>query len=142
MLKFSEILKDLMTDMNININNLSKALGIHYTLIYKWFKSDSLPNFENLVKLIKYLDCTADFLLGRTNENHKYKIKKDFKFSESIKFFIKIKNKNIHRISKELNISRTKIYSWLNDKQLPYTSTLIRLADYFDCTVDEIMGLE
>lgn len=47
-------------------NPLAKEIGISSGVITKW-KSGGIPNGEMLIKIADYLDCSVDYLLGRTD---------------------------------------------------------------------------
>lgn len=44
-----------------------KELSIASGIITKW-KKGTIPNGETLIKLSEYLECSVDYLLGRTDE--------------------------------------------------------------------------
>ena len=48
-------------------NPLGKELGISSGVITKW-KNGSIPNGETLAKIADYLNCSVDYLLGRTDD--------------------------------------------------------------------------
>lgn len=48
-------------------NPLGKSIGISSGIISKWKSTGSLPNGESLIKIADYLDCSVDYLLGRTD---------------------------------------------------------------------------
>lgn len=50
----------------IKPNPLAKELGISSGVITKW-KNGGIPNGETLNKIADYLDCSVDYLLGRTD---------------------------------------------------------------------------
>lgn len=45
-------------------------------------------------------------------------------------------------ISKEAHIDESIIYDWLNGRSTPSLESIIALADYFDCSVEFILGRE
>ena len=47
-------------------NPLAKSVGISSAVVTKW-KNGSFPNGESLLKLAEALDCSVDYLLGRTD---------------------------------------------------------------------------
>ncbi len=47
-------------------NRLAKEINISSGVLTKW-KNGSIPNGEMLIKLADYLDCSIDYLVGRTN---------------------------------------------------------------------------
>ena len=48
-------------------NPVAKEIGISSGIITKWKSEGTLPNGETLVKLGDYLNCSVDYLLGRTD---------------------------------------------------------------------------
>ena len=53
-------------------NPLAKEIGISSGVITKW-KSGGIPNGEMLIKIADYLDCSVDYLLGRTDNPDSHK---------------------------------------------------------------------
>lgn len=53
-------------DKGLSPNALGKMIGVSSGIITKW-KSGALPNGENLIKIADCLDCSVDYLLGRTD---------------------------------------------------------------------------
>jgi len=45
-------------------------------------------------------------------------------------------------LAKELNCGRATIYRYLQGNRIPTVDMVIRLADYFKCTTDFLLGLE
>ena len=57
----------------LQINNLtaykvSKGTGISQGLMNEYKNGIKTPNIENLVKIANFLNCTTDYLLGRTDK--------------------------------------------------------------------------
>ena len=46
---------------------VAKEIGISSGIVTKWKTVGSLPNGETLIKIADYLDCSVDYLLGRTD---------------------------------------------------------------------------
>lgn len=49
-------------------NPVGKEIGISSGIITKWKTDNTLPNGETLIKIADYLDCSVDYLLGRTDK--------------------------------------------------------------------------
>lgn len=56
----------LCNEKNSSPNAVAKEIIISSGTLTKW-KNGVLPNGESLTKLINYFDCSADYLLGRSN---------------------------------------------------------------------------
>ena len=68
---FFERLYLLCENKGIKPNTVAKAIGVSTAIATKW-KNGTIPN-ETLTKIADYLDCSVDYLLGRTDnpESHK-----------------------------------------------------------------------
>ena len=61
-------LKELREEKGLTVYALSKQIGIANQVIYQWERGESLPTPESIVKICKFFNCTADFLLGLADE--------------------------------------------------------------------------
>ena len=50
--------------------------------------------------------------------------------------------KKARDVAKETAIGKTTIYEYLSGQKMPTLRNLIKLADYFDCSTDYLLGLE
>ena len=49
-------------------NPVAKDIGISSGVVTKWKNGTTIPNGETLIKIADYLDCSVDYLLGRTDK--------------------------------------------------------------------------
>ena len=66
----------------------------------------------------------------------------EIKFSIILKQLMKETDVNQVKLSKDIGISQSAISAWLLNKKEPSITSLWLLADYFNCTVDELIGRE
>lgn len=68
---FSDIIVKLLEKNDITAYKLSKDLGISEALISNWKSGRQEPKYDNLQKLSKYFNVSADYLLelDATNQN-------------------------------------------------------------------------
>lgn len=59
---FIEKLEQLIQEKNITMNRLAKNAGFSQTSTDRW-KKGSMPNTDALIKICKYLNVSADYLL-------------------------------------------------------------------------------
>lgn len=64
---FSERLSQILQEKGIRASLLAKETGISQGLISEYKNGIKLPTAQNLVKIADRLDCSVDWLLGRTN---------------------------------------------------------------------------
>ena len=65
---FAEKLKELRFFKKITQTELSQVLGVSQQTVGSWETSNSTPNLTMLGKIADYFEVSADYLLGR-NEN-------------------------------------------------------------------------
>lgn len=63
-MEFSKILKDIMTDLQINQTDLATKIGIKQSQVSEWLKGKSKPGYDNLKAICTSLNISADIILG------------------------------------------------------------------------------
>ena len=139
---FGERLKELMVVNNIKVIEFKNILGTDVSNIYKWLNNVSYPSYKNILSLADYFSCSLDFLVGKTENYEKLTFKKVPKFSQSLRTTMQEKNISEYRLNKDTDISRSILYEWFTDYRNPSIDNLIILADYFDCSIDYLIGRE
>ena len=138
---FYDNLKDLLMERNMNIRQLSRESGIDHTNIYYWFNHDAYPTVATLIKLCTYFECSMDYILGR-DDARRYTPFKEVDFVNNFKRMMKINETNAYRLDKEGVVSNSRTSSWLYQGMSPTLEGVIKLADYFGCSVDELLGVK
>ena len=62
----ASIIKDLCDEKNISINKMLVESGAGARTYYNMI-AGSYPSVDKISKIADYLDCSIDYLLGRTN---------------------------------------------------------------------------
>jgi len=65
---FKDNFANLVKSKQITIYKVMKDTGIPRTIIYDWAKGEREPVSEYLITLADYLNCSTDYLLGRTDD--------------------------------------------------------------------------
>lgn len=64
---FASRLKDLISEKEINLSVIEKAVGINHSTISRYLSAQRAPQLEQIWILADYFGCTVDYLLGRTD---------------------------------------------------------------------------
>lgn len=140
MSQFVERLKELMFDEDVDVAKLSKAIGTGKSTIFTYF-AGNLPDVRIAVKLADYFNCTLDYLLARENENHSTTFYPCPPFSERFVWLCKEHFKvTYEELHDKIGFALSAMYYWRKGTVVPNLDAIIRLADYFNCTVDFIIG--
>jgi transcriptional regulator with XRE-family HTH domain len=67
-LELAERIKKRAEFRKISVHKLLTAAGLGRNFIHSLLKSGSMPKADNLAKIADYLECSVDYLLGRTDE--------------------------------------------------------------------------
>lgn len=72
-MEHSQNILNILKEKNVTAYRISKDTGISVSLFSKWkSKSTSDISSSNLTKIADYLDCSVDYLLGRTDNPNIY----------------------------------------------------------------------
>ena len=139
--KFVENLDLLLFDHQMNIPQLSAVLGLNEATFYKFFRKTRQPALETLIKIADYFGCSVEFLLGREPER-----KEQFApcppFPERLETLVGRTELSKRRFCAEAGITRSAFYAWQSGQSLPSLEYVVKLADYFGCSVDYVLGRE
>ncbi|MCU7197993.1 helix-turn-helix domain-containing protein [Turicibacter sanguinis] len=61
-------------------------------------------------------------------------------FSENLKTLRKQKRLTGAKLAQKLNISHSTLASWETGRHIPHLEDIIRLADFFEVSIDELLG--
>ena len=140
MIKYSNKLNELM-GKDTSVKDLQVYFGFKSTsLIYMWKNNTCMPSFLHLIKLADYFKINIDYLLDISENMEIVEPKKLPKFSEHLKKIIKQQKSSQYKLIQDNIISAGHINSWLNIGSLPSAENLIKLAEYLNVTIDELVG--
>ena len=138
---FSDCLNDILIERNIAVKELSDTSGITDSRLYDFLSGNCVPSVQNAVKLANSLHCTLDYLFGFDEEYDYcqiYVLTSDC--SERLRQAINASGKTRYKISKETKVSQQQLHNWYRNKQIPSLVTLVNFADYFNCSLDYLVG--
>ena len=138
---FSDCLNDILIERNIAVKELSDTSGITDSRLYDFLSGNCVPSVQNAVKLANSLHCTLDYLFGFDEEYNycqNYVLTSDC--SERLRQAINASGKTRYKISKETKVSQQQLHNWYRNKQIPSLVTLVNFADYFNCSLDNLVG--
>lgn len=131
---FAEQLKTLRKINGLTQKELAEKLKIKQNSYSDWENGKSEPNIEMLVRIADYFDVSLDYLMGGKMKN----ITEEFSLClKKIRMKRKLSQK---QIAEELKISQQQYSKWEGGISTPNAETLVRLADYFDVSVDYLLG--
>lgn len=70
-MEIGKIIKELRNEKNFSQAELAKAIGVSQKAIDYWERSVNEPKASYIVRLANLFDISTDYLLGRTDDEHK-----------------------------------------------------------------------
>lgn len=137
--KFGERLSELIFDAKINNRTLSSTIGVDVTTIRRWKHGTLDISLSHLLKLADYFHCSIDFLTGRSETQSEGIPKQCPPFYDRLREIMEKNNITRYRLVKETTIYDSYFTNWKRGVDIQL-STLIILANYFDCTIDYLIG--
>ncbi len=138
----SERLKELMAEAEISAKQLSAQTETDVSVITRLRKAERMPSAATLVALADFFHCSADYLLGRKDMPEERTYRQRPPFSEQLSFLLAHFGVTKYKLEKETGLTEETVNRWHRGKYEPSVESLVRLADYFGCSVDFILGRE
>lgn len=139
--KLSDTLTELIELNDLTEQTLAEKSGVPIACISSYVRGLQAPYVDTLVKLADYFNCSIDYLLGRTDKNCKKAYTDSVSFAQRFKELLKAYNCTSYNDTfGEMEISKSSFYEWKRGKSLPTLESLIKLADFFGCSVDFLLG--
>ena len=138
---FPERLSELMDEKNLKAKDLALKIGISRNTVTRYLQGVRLPSYQNFIKIIGVLDCSADFLLGTEDFNP---LNGSFKmpppFCDRFRRLLEERKISQYALHKITGFSYDNFNKWLSGATQPYVDNLIKLSKAFDCSVDFLIG--
>ena len=129
---------EVLKDKHISIKDFCKTVGLGKNMIYDL--DVHLPTLQNAIKIANALNVSLDYLIGRSDSQEQYFINiNENNFIVNLDKILKSKHISKLKFSKELNLSTDCFTRW-RAGAIPYLTTILRIADYLGCSIDELLG--
>lgn len=139
---FSENLSELLFDNHLTAEQLSKAVAIDRSVIYRYLRKECLPSLKNSVIIADFLNCSLDFLFGLSPVNHKSRSKSGASFSLQFRKMLQEHSITRYEFQKKLGFAEQSIADWFRGKRLPSAENAVRIAQFFACSLDDLTQRE
>lgn len=139
---FAERLTDLMTDYGLDSESFANKTGMDASGIRRYLRKEVLPSFKNALKIAEFFGCKLDFLFGLSDECGRFGNKTAAPFSETFRKILQEKGITRYRLCRDTLISDQSADDWFNGKRVPTMENFLKLAEYFDCSLDYLAGRE
>lgn len=136
---FLETLKELMEDRGLNIAGLSAAVSCDQSAIRRWFGEMYYPEPETLIRLADLFGCSVDYLFGLTDVAEFAPACDGRSFYGRFCELKRALGVSDYRVARECGLRKSTVSKWREVKS-PETVSLLRLASFFNCSLEFLLG--
>ena len=129
-------IKYLIYRDSMSLNQLASAIGVSSGVTSQWMNGRSKPSIENLYLIADFFDVTIDYLVGRTETYD------NSQFLESLKRLVSKGSIIASDILKSAEVPLKTFNAWKSGISTPSSTELSKLADYFNVSIDYLIGRE
>lgn len=140
MSKFAERIMELKEDDHLSNLQFEKICGCKNQSISSWLTKGVYPKLINLMRLSKYYNYSLDYILGLTDNKIISRRENPIPFLTRIADLLVKNNTSEYAVAKACDFNRSSFVNWRKRKLLPQTECLICIAEYFDCSVEYLLG--
>ncbi len=136
---FVDKINEFMLLKELDAKTLATELSVSPSTIYNLLQNRyKQPDTLVFFKLIEYFGYSADYMLGfeefPSEDAHYYPPLRTY--GDKLKTLLQQKGETQKTFIENMKISTCLAYKWFSNKTLPSVEYLIKLANYFDLTVD------
>lgn len=138
--KFAERLLNLIYASGKCPSEIPDAIGVNRNVFFYFLIDKAVPDFQTIVRIAEFFNCSVDFLLGLNPFNNEKKYYACIPFSIRYRLLLSRYGVSKYKIQKDVGIPETVQRDWQTGQREPSVETAIRLARYFDLALDEMLG--
>lgn len=121
--------------------NKSVLIGISSATFYNAYNYGIVPRTPSLMRIADHFKISVEYLIGLTDSEYFVKSANPSTFTERLND-LRLENRipTIYELSQKLHIHRNNIRQWFKLNCLPLIDDVIIIADYFEVSVDYLLG--
>lgn len=124
-----------------NKSKRAKIIGVSNTTYSNAYNYGIIPKTSSLIRIADYFDISIEYLIGNTDSERFEKSLYNVMFKERLFELQKSKNiSTVYELSQRVHIHRNNIAQWNKLNCIPLIDDLIVLADFFEVSVDYLLG--
>lgn len=138
--QFQRRLVELIEEKGCGKREFAKLAGISKDVIIRGTMYGIVPSLQSLIKIADCLNLSLDYLLGKSDDMQFYKSESGATFHTRIVELAKEKGVKYSEIAHKMPFPNSYFYDWQREKTLPSLEYLRAIAEYFNVSVDYLLG--
>ena len=134
-------MKDLREDRDLSQEDIAKVLQTTQEQISKYETGRQMMGIDKYMKLAKYYNISLDYLTGLINTPKKLYWNENMDIFQRMKDLREDHDLSQEDIAKVLQTTREQVSKYETGKQMMGADKYIKLAKYYNVSLDYLMGL-
>ncbi|MDE6441167.1 MAG: hypothetical protein K2L12_00250 [Clostridia bacterium] len=138
--KFQNRIKQIIDDQDFDKKDFPKFVEVSSTVIIRATKYGIIPSLKTLIKIADKINVSLPYLLGETNNTEFYLSENPTTFHVRLEQLANERGEKFSKIANHMPFAYNSIYEWMRTKGLPSLEHIKPLADYFEVSIDYLLG--
>ena len=139
-IEFQKRITDLVAESNTKKSELPALIGIDYISLSNAINYGIVPTPRILIRMANFFNVSINYLLGRSDDDKFSKSSTNVSFKDRLNSLCSEKGVTVYKVSQACFIERSYFSKWINNDYFPSLEMLDILCDYFDVSIDYILG--
>lgn len=138
--EFQKRIMDATEEQELTKVQFAKAAGVSKDIIIKATAYQIVPSTKSIIKIANYMQVPVMYLFGETDDDYFSPARNPSTFFERLAQLTEEKRVKYSALSHTLSFAPNAVYEWIRTNSLPSLDYLVELAQYFDVSVDYLLG--
>lgn len=139
-IEFQKRIISLISDLGVKKSELPNEIGVDYRSLSNAINYGIIPKPRILIRIADYFNVSIGYLLGQSNQEYFLKSEARSDFKNRFKLLCKDRNLTYYKVSIDCHFDKSYISRWLNKNYLPSLELLEILSEYFNVSIDYLLG--
>lgn len=137
---FRKRIMELITEQGCSKYEFASLVQVSVPVITRAAIYGIIPSLRPLIKIADYFKISLPYLLGETDDETFYPSEENETFHTRLEKLTKENNTKYSKIAHSMPFTKNFFYEWQREKTLPSLEYLEALADYFNVSIDYLLG--
>ena len=138
--KFVNSVREYLEQNGMTVTAFARRIGCLERCVARWLNGTNIPSTEYVIKTADALHWSVDYLFERTDRAAFMPAAAPSSFSERLHALLSSCKENKRTLARIWQVEPSALTKWLNGSRMPKPDTVYKLADFFNCSMDYLLG--
>ena len=139
-LSFQKRFNSILEESDYSRSEIAKLIPLSQSTLSNALTYGIIPSTKTLVKIADFFDISISFLLGKTDTEDFYKSSSPASFLSRFENLCSEKEVTHYKVAADCLFDKSNVSRWISKGFLPELEILELLCDYFNVSIDYLLG--